>query len=203
MNTTLRPVLVAVLCICASGCAILPAAGVALAAQGAQGLVAVSLGSMADAHEGSEKDRCLVYANRGISITESLETAIPIAEGEVTTFEPAYWRPEFARDGYPQLERSRAPTEGTLAIGERWVLFAPPPGATSIRIPYELVQDVEIRDNTASGQPRAMIVKSCFGRFDIVTFRPVPQGGSDADSTAAAAARLKGRVAAFRTASGE
>ena len=112
----------------------------------------------------------------------------------------ATWRPEFSREGYPQVERSRTPTEGTLAISERAALLLPPPGTTSVRIPYELVQNVEVRRNDGTGGSRYMIVNSCFGRFDIVTFLPQQPDIPDPETTIAAATQLKSRIAAFRTA---
>ena len=176
----------------------LPMAGLTLAAQGAQGLVAVSLGPMLDMQERSATDRCAVSTAQGFTVSESLERAAPASEGEPRTFEPAFWRPEFTRDGYPQVEQFRTPTEGALVITERSVSFVPPLGSISVRIPYQLVQDVEVRADAVSGEPRAMIVKSCQGRFDIVTF---PQASKpDPIRTAEAAVALKARVAAFRTA---
>jgi hypothetical protein len=176
----------------------LPMAGLNLAAQGAQGLVALSLGPMSDMQERSAKDRCMMLTAKGSSVTESLERAAPTDEGEPRTFEPAFWRAEFTLEGYPQVEQSRTPTEGALVITERSVSFVPPLGTTSLRIPYELVQDVEVQTNAVTGKPGSMIVKSCFGRFDIVTF---PQGSNlDPGPTTEAAVQLKARVAAFRTA---
>jgi hypothetical protein len=200
MNVTARQGLLACLCVGAAGCAILPAVGLNLAAHGAQGLVALTLGPLVTMQERSEEDRCLAHANKGISVTESLESTIPGNEGEVTIFESASWRPEFAREGYPQIERSRAPTDGTLALSERSALFLPPPGATSVRIPYELVQKVSVRGSDATGEPPFMIVNSCFGRFDIVKFLQRQPGDLDLEATAVAAARLESRVAAFRIA---
>lgn len=200
MTMAMRAGLLACLCVGVSGCALLPAVGLNLAAHGAQGLVALSLGPLVAMQERSEEDRCLVYANKGISVTESLESAIPRNEGEVTIFEPASWRPEFAREGYPQVERYGTSTEGTLAISERSALFLPPPGATSVRIPYELVQSVKVDGGDATGEPRSLIVSSCFGRFDIVTFLHPQPDDRDPAATTAAAARLESRVAAFRIA---
>lgn len=124
-----------------------------------------------------------MLTDRGISVSESLETSVPTNEGKAVVFEPARWRPEFASEGYPQVERSRTPREGTLAISERSVTFVPPPGAVSVRIPYEIVQSVQVRTD-ASGTPTALIVGSCNGRFDIVTFqrgaRPDPTMTADA-----------------------
>jgi hypothetical protein len=79
-------------------------------------------------------------------------------------------------------------------------LFLPPPGTTSVRIPYELVQTVEVHQNDGIGKPRYMIVKSCFGRFDIVMFLHHPPSDWDPETTTAAVAELKSRVAAFHTA---
>ena len=200
MNALVYPLLLACLCVGVAGCAILPAAALGAAATGAQGLVVLTLGPLVDMQERSEKDRCALYTNKGISVTESLESAIPNDEGVVTVFESASWRPEFALDGYPQVERSRTPTEGTLAISERAALLLPPRGTTSVRIPYELVQNVEVRRSDGTGEPRYMIVNSCFGRFDIVTFSRRQPNNVDPEATMAAAAQLKSRVAAFHTA---
>ena len=176
----------------------LPMAGLNLAAQGAQGLVALSLGPLVDMQERSAKDRCLMLTAKGFSVTESLERATPTDEGEPRMFEPAFWRAEFTLEGYPQVEQSRTPTEGILVITERSVSFVPPLGTTSLRIPYELVQDVEVRTNAVTGEAGSMIVKSCFGRFDIVTFQQA--SNLDPGPTTEAAVQLKARVAAFRTA---
>lgn len=173
-------------------------AGVALAAQGTSVAVVASLGPLADLQERSAPDQCRLLTDKGVSITESLERSAPANEGKATTFEHAFWRPEFAREGYPQVERSRTPIEGMLTISDRSLTFVPPPGATSVRIPYELVRDVEVRGDAVTGNPGSLIVRSCHGRFDIVTFR---QGGTaDSAMTAEAAVELKTRVAALRTA---
>ena len=203
MNTNVRPALLACLCVSAAGCAILPVAALGVAAQGAQGVVALTLGPLVNMQDRSEKDRCVTYANRGISVTESLEVGIPNDEGAVTIFEAASWRPEFALDGYPRVERFRTPTEGTLAISERAALFLPRPGTTSVRIPYVLVQIVEVRPSEGAGEARYMIVNSCFGRFDIVTFPRRPPDNPGSEATVAAAAQLKSRVATFQVAAGD
>jgi len=200
LNTTPRLVLLVNLWAGLTGCAMLPAVGLNLAAQGAQGLVALTLGPLANMQERAEKDRCLVSTGKGIAVSESLETVIPTNEGDVRMFEPATWRSEFEREGYPQVERSRTPTAGTLALTERSILFVQPPGATGIRIPYELVQDVEVQRSSVTGEPRSMIVKSCFGRFDIVSFWQHQPNRLDPEATTAAAAQLKTRAAAFHAA---
>ena len=198
MNRTLLSCLAALVAGAVTGCAMLPMAGLTLAAQAAQGVVAVSLGPLTDMQERSATDRCMVSTAQGFTVSESLERTTPTDEGKSRTFEPALWRPEFTRDGYPQVEQFRTPTEGVLVITERSVSFVPPLGSTSIRIPYQLVQDVEVRTDAVSGEPRTMIVKSCHGRFDIVAF---PQASKlDAAPTTEAAAELKSRLAAFRAA---
>ena len=79
-------------------------------------------------------------------------------------------------------------------------MFLPPAGTTSVRIPYELVQNVEFHQSDGAGEARSMIVNSCFGRFDIVTFPRQPPSDWDPETTMAAAAELKSRVAAFHAA---
>jgi len=181
-----------------AGCAAWPAAvAVNLASQGAKGLAAMTLGATSAAQERSE-ERCVLFVNKGYSVTESLEWSVPANEGDVKVFEPAYWRPEFARDGYPEIEQSKAPVEVSLAISERAVLFLPAAGRTSVRIPYQLVQDVEVKTTPATGEIRYVVVKSCSGRFDIVVFRASQPDKVDAEATTAAAAQLKSRLTAFR-----
>jgi hypothetical protein len=203
MIVAVRPGLLACLCAGVTGCAILPAAGLNLAAQGAQGLVALALGPLAAMQERWERDRCLFYANKGISVTEPLESAIPRDEGEVATFQSASWRPELSLEGYPQDERSRTPTRGTLAISERSALFLPPPVATSVRTAYELAQSVEVRGSDATDEPRFLIVNCCCGRFDIVTFVRRPPNDSSPEATTVAAVHLQSRVAAFHVAAAD
>jgi hypothetical protein len=179
-----------------SGCAA-PIIGAALAAQGTTAAVALSLGPLDALRDSTAEDQCRVLAERGVSVSESLEWATPANEGQAVMFEPAFWRPEFAHEGYPQVERSRTPVEGALAIGDRSVTFMPPPGgAVSVRIPYELVRNVEVRGDPA-GTPVSLVVGSCQGRFDIVTFRR--QGRPDPVMTADAAAALRSRIPALRT----
>ena len=182
------------LCAALSGCAA-PIAGLALAAQGTSAAVAVSLGPLDDLRDRTAEDQCRVLASRGISVTESLESGTSANEGQAVIFEPAYWRPEFASEGYPQVDRAKTPREGTLAISDRSLTFVPPPGAVSVRIPYELVRNVEVRAD-AVGTPASLIVGSCHGRFDIVTFRR--SGKPDPAMTADAAAALRTRVGALR-----
>ena len=200
MTTTPRAGLVALLCLLLSGCALWPAIGANLAVQGATGLVALSLGPLDAMKERSNPDRCAVHTANGIAVTESLEATAPTNEGDIATFEAASWRPEFAGEGYPQVERFRTPAAGALAVSDRSVRFVALPGAASVRIPYELVQGVEVPRSADTGAPRALIVRSCFGRFDIVAFGERPRANPDAATTTAAAAQLEARLAAFRAA---
>jgi hypothetical protein len=186
-------------CAALTGCAILPAVGLNLAAQGAAALAIVPFAAM---QEGAEKDRCQAAAGKGVTITQSLEAAVPTSEGEVRTFEQAHWRLEFEREGYPQVERSRTPVDGTLAVGECSLLLMPTPGTASVRILYELVMDVAVHRRAVTGEAGSMIVKSCSGRYDIFTFRQRQPDKPDPEATTAAAAELTARVAAFHAAAG-
>jgi hypothetical protein len=172
--------------------------GANLAAQGVQGVAVMTLGPLTEMQDRSEKDRCLVYARNGISVVETLESAVAAREPNVATYDPAFWRPEFARDGYPQVESRRIPVEGTLAIADRFVAFVAPPGTISVRIPFELVQGVDIQPVAMTEKPRALVIRSCDGRFDILTFQSPGRLDSDPDVMAAAAATLQERVAHFR-----
>jgi len=200
MTTTQRLKWVVLLCATLNGCAALPLIGMNVAGQAAKGLVAMTLGPLSDAQDESNPDRCALVASKGISITESLEAVVPINEGTATTFEPAWWRTQFAREGYPQVEGTRTPAEVALAVTDRSILFVPAPGATMVRIPYELVQGIDVNRDANSGEPRAVVVKSCLGRFDIVIFARRPLAAPDTAMTTAAEAQLTTALAAFRKA---
>jgi hypothetical protein len=199
VNAAARSGALALACAGLSGCAILPAVGINLAAQGVAALAVTPIAAMA---QRDDKDRCVAARGNGIAVTESLETLIPAGPGQGRVFEPAYWRPEFEGEGYPQSERSRTPVEGTVAITDRSVLLVPAQGGASIRIPYEVVLDVSVHRSAVTGEPRSTIVKSCAGRYDIFTFAERPSNRLDAEATTAAAAELKARVAAFDAAAG-
>jgi hypothetical protein len=200
----LRAALATLLCLGAGGCALLPGLAMNAAMQGAAvGAVALGLGPMAALQEKSNPDRCAVHTGKGLAVTESLETIMPFDEGLVRQFAPADWRVEIASEGNAAAGRARAPTEIMLAVGEKSVLFVPPPGATRTRIPYQLVLSVETDAQAGAGEPGALIVKSCYGRVDIVTFRQSRFTATDPAMTADAAAQLQARLAAFRVAIGE
>jgi len=194
MNVSLRFALLPLLCLALAGCALGTAAGIGLAAQSASALALVPL---ADAQERAQKDRCAYQTSHGVSVTESFEAMVPRGETGATIYEPVWWRPEFAREGYPQVERGRTPVEGTLVVADRWILFVPPPGAISIRVPYELVEEVSVKADAAGTAPRTLVVKSCYGRYDLVTFRRLQPTSLDPDASAAAAT-LDARIATFR-----
>jgi hypothetical protein len=178
----------------ATGCAVLPAMGLNLATQSAAALAIIPAAAL---QEGAEKDRCVVAARKGVAITQSLESSVPTREGAVRTLERVYWRPEFESEGYPQVERARTPVEGTLALTERAILMLPPAGTASVRVPYDVVMDVVVQRSAGGGEPRAAVVKSCSGRYDIFTFRQPQSDKPDPETTVAVATELKSRVAAF------
>jgi len=64
---------------------------------------------------------------------------------------------------------------------------------TSVRIPY-ICTDVELAGSSPPTAPARMIVKSCFGRFDIVTF---PQASSRDSERATEQPHPQARLAAF------
>ncbi len=186
-----------------TGCMLLPALYMNLATQGATALAAVALGPLDAAAEQKEKGRCQWFAARGSTIAESLETTIPGTEGNVTAFEPAAWRTEFTRDGFPQVESARTPVQGTFSITSKSVYFVPWAGATTVRIPYELVDDVEVIPDAGGGTPRAILVKSCSGRFDIVTFLKRPFTPAESTPATMAAVLLKERLTVAHAAAGK
>jgi hypothetical protein len=189
--------LVAFVCASLSACAALTLYSVA-AIYGGAAAVGVAGGglliaSAATMPEWMQQERCAQFAAKGITVADSEETAVPTDEGEVQMFEPALWRSAFEGEGYPRLQPKRTPTEGMLAVTERSVLLVPPSGAPGVRIPYEMVLNIEIQQSPAT----SLIVRSCHGRFDIVTVWQRQPRILDAAATAAAAAAIKARLAGF------
>ena len=194
MNTSLRLGLIAFLCAGLTGCAILPAVGLNLAAQG---VLALTLGPVFTMGERAERERCDDLASKDIAVTEPVEIAIPTDEGEVQMFERVFWRPEFEGEGYPQKERSKdsTATEGKFVITERSILLVTPPGTAGVRIPIEIVSKVDLNPV----HPYSMAVKSCGGRFDIFGFWQGQANRLDPEAAAVAAAKIKARVAAIHS----
>jgi hypothetical protein len=59
------------------------------------------------------------------------------------------------------------------------------------------VQEVDFARVTATGEVRSLVVKSCVGRYDIVTLVGPPGNAVDRAATSAAAGEIKARIAAF------
>ncbi|MBK7590014.1 MAG: hypothetical protein IPI27_01385 [Betaproteobacteria bacterium] len=156
MIASLRLGIVALLCAGLTGCVTLAAAGLGLAAQG---VLTVALSPVITMYVEATKARCSDLANRDIAVTERVEIAIPTDEGEVLIFQVADWQPEFEGEGYPERKRAWKPTRGTLAVTDRSIIMMPPPDLVGVRVPYEIVLEVEIDPVN----PHRLIVSSCFG----------------------------------------
>ena len=191
MNASLRLGIVALLCAGLTGCVILAAAGLNLAAQG---ILAVTLGPAITMDEEAKKARCSDLANRDIAVTGREEIAIPADEGEVQIFQVVYWQPEFEGEGYPEKKRPWKPTRGTLAVTDQSITMMSPPGSVGVRVPYEVVLQVEI----SPVNPHWLIVSSCFGRYDIFSFWHEQRDMFDPEAAAAVGARVKVRAVALR-----
>jgi hypothetical protein len=145
--------------------------------------------------------RCVDPAGKNIEVTESSDIGIPADEGKVATFLPTYWQPQFVMQGASQAERPLEATAGTFAVTDKSAVFVPPPGMDGVQIPLAGVLNVELQLNPSTGAPRQMTVESCFGRLDRFTFGQRQQMGRlDSEATATAAAEIKTRIAAARTA---
>jgi hypothetical protein len=81
-----------------------------------------------------------------------------------------------------------------LAITERSVLLVPPSGSEGVRIPYEMVLSIEVKESPVT----SLIVGSCHGRFDTVILWQGEARILDTEATAAAAATIKARLAGFQ-----
>jgi hypothetical protein len=198
MKDSLLVTLVALVCASLSACAVLPLYSVA-AIYGVGAAVGVAGGALlvagaATMPEWMREERCSKFAAKGISVTDSEEIAVPTDEGEVKVFETVWWRSAFEGEGYPRLEPKRTPTEGVLAVTDRSVLLVPPSGSEGVRIPYEMVLNVEVQKSPVT----SLIVRSCYGRFDILTLWKREPRMLDTAATAEAAATIKGRLAGFQ-----
>jgi len=158
------------------------------------------VGTSLEMHEAQKRRFCHEVTSRGIEVSESTELRMPTDEGDVRTYEAA-WQSALAEEGYPKVEPRRLPVSGKLIVTERSVLLVPPPGTAGVRIPYEGVQNIEVRNISASGMPYTIIVNSACGRYDIFTYvRREGTSGLDPDATTAVAKRLKDSVALLRAA---
>lgn len=142
----------------------------------------------------AETKRCWEFRDKGIAVTEALETTVPTDEGEVQWFEPVFWEPAFEREGHPQLEILGTPIEGTLVITDRSILLAPPPGIAGVRIPYEIV----VSAGLSPVNPHSLIVRTLCRRFDVFAFWQKQTDKFDPEAAAVAATQLKARMAAFQ-----
>ena len=198
MKDSLLVTLVALVCASLSACAALTLYSVAVIYGGAAAVGVAGGGlliaSAATMPEQIQKERCARFAAEGISVTDSEEIAVPTDEGEVQVFETVLWRSAFEGEGYPRLVPKRTPTEGVLAVTDRSVLLVPPSGSEGVRIPYEMVLNVEVQKSPVT----SLIVRSCYGRFDILTLWQKEQRIVDTAATAAAAATIKARLAGFQ-----
>jgi hypothetical protein len=187
MKSVLRLGLIALLCMALVGCA-----GFFM------GVAIADAKYKQEEHARWLANQCQAIIAKGFVVTQSLGTAIPSDEGKVIAFESAIWRVQFASEGYPQHESAVSGSSATFAITERSVVLAVSPDTTGVRIPYELIANVEVERNSRTGLPHAVIVESYCGRFDVVTFfkRREPNK-RDPEEIKTAAAQLKVRLAAF------
>lgn len=199
MNASLHLALVALLCVGLAGCAAALQGGTYLAGlllhEATSGRLSSSSPSQPSQLAQAERERCSEFTSRGIEVTEPQEIAIPTIEGQVRTFEATILRREFEGVGSARRE-SRMPklTVGTLVITERSLLLVPPPDRAGLRIPYELVQTVELNPLNAY----SIIVNSCTGQFEIFNVLQGQRDILEPQTAAAAAAQLKDRVAEFQ-----
>lgn len=186
----------ALACMCHAGCALLPAAVAGIAVQ-ASGVAAVAGLAAIDAQQQSHKDLCTRAAASGVAVGETLETAFPAKEGDVLEFGPLHWRTGI-QHGQSGVEPSRKVIEAKLGVTRQSVNFIAEAGATSVRIPLELVEGVDLRRDPAGGTAEAMVVRSCFGRVDFVTLATNSAESRAPEALAAMTAKVAARVAEFR-----
>jgi hypothetical protein len=116
------------------------------------------------------RQACLDLAVKNIVVTEPSDMTIPTNEGQVDTFEPAYWQVEAEFwEGY-RPARSTGAVAGTLAVTKRSILLVPSHGVAGVRIPYPVVRDVFFQPGVR-GKLGRVFVKSCGGRLDSFSLR--------------------------------
>ncbi len=190
----------ALLCAGLTACAalapvVLPQLAVTAGVAGLSGIACAS-----DPSCEGEANPCLASGGNDIEVTETFAVAIPADEGRVASFAPAYWQPQFESTGSSRAGRPAEPTAGAFFVTDKSALFVPPPGAEGVRLPLAGVQNVQLqRDSSAA--PRQLTVESCFGRLDRFVFGHRQQPDRlDSEATAAAAAEIKVRIEAARSA---
>jgi hypothetical protein len=176
MNTILRLGLIASACVGLSGCLPLPSPFEYEARQ-----------------QLAENRRCSENAAMGIAVSEPMNAAVPADEGKVEKYEPVFWMPAFTGEGYPQREPKREPTEGTLALTEKSIVFLPRADIAGVHVPYAAVLGVEPSSFKSTS---VVIIESICGRFDLVTFWQLQSNAADREAANAAIATIKARVAA-------
>jgi hypothetical protein len=202
VNTSLRLVFVASLCVGLTGCAdaLLVGARIVGAELGQLLYKATSRPTswvQSTQPASVEISHCSELTAKGIGLTEPLELAIPTNEGEVQTFEATIWRLELEGERHPPRElQTPVGAEGTLAVTERSVLLVSQPDTAGVRIPYDVVLMVALNPVN----PYSMTVKSCTGRFDIFDFRQRHTNEHDPEAAAMAVAQINARVAVIQAA---
>ncbi len=133
-----------------------------------------------------DADRCWNLAATGLAVVETREDPPPAGAGE--TFESVVWRGRI--QSFPGPTQPSALPAGTLVLADRLAVFVPSGSGAGVRIPYELVENVD-PGGSAAGASRSIVIRSCYGRSDEFTF-VAP------DMAAKAAAVLEVRAAAAR-----
>jgi hypothetical protein len=142
----------------------------------------------------AEHRKCFDAHGGGYDVSEPATITIPNDEGSIDTFESATWRTHWESQGYPEVERPAETIAGTFIITTQSVIFRPTSGTAGLRIPYPALLESTLRRSSA-GEPRAVILKSCGGRFDEFAFSdPQHPGKPNAAAASKAATLLKSRI---------
>ena len=140
-----------------------------------------------------ENRKCFDAHSRGYEVSEPGTITIPIDEENFDTFESATWRTHWESQGYPEVERPVETIAGTLIITTQSVIFRPTSGTAGLRVPYPAMLDSNLR--RSAGEPRAVILKSCGGRFDEFIFSDLQHPGKpNAAAISKVATLLKSRM---------
>jgi len=197
MNATLKLGFSAVVCAGLMGCIPLGGFGVVVLPAGGAPFDAIVEGLKEAAHtaaaDRARSERCRELTAKGYIVIAIEGAPSPTDEGVVKRFEPSFWLPEFGGEGRPQVRGFTRPIEGTFTLTDRSVYFSTMQRTPGLRIPYEVVDRVEIDPMN----PHAVHVTTVCGQFETFTFWHGQTATVDQEGARTAAATIEERVASL------
>ena len=193
----MRLLAIALLCGQLTGCAVIAAAlSETLVWSAGEVAVSAGLGGALALAGALESKHCDGAIHSGVTVAGADRNALLMSGPSLEVFEPTLWQSATMRSGRVEPEPESESLEGAFALADASVLFVPTSGTPGFRVPYELIVQVDIRENPV----HALLIRSCLGRVDRFTFWRSARQVMDAKATSEAAAALKRRLDAFHRA---